>query len=116
MPKKESFQERLVRLRKTKGLTQQELSGMTGISRRAIAHYETVGKDMPPDSAILIAKALNISVDELFGFKHVPKQESIKSRKLFKKFKAVEELPRHAQDAVVQMIEGMEAKHASHKT
>jgi transcriptional regulator with XRE-family HTH domain len=116
MPKKETLQERLVRLRKIRGLTQQELSDATGISRRAVAHYETAGRDMPPDIAIHVANALNVTVDELFGHKPVPKQDFIKSRKLFRKFKAVEEFPRNAQDAVVQMIEGLEAKHADRRT
>ena len=116
MPKKEPLQERIVRLRKTRGLTQQELADATGISRRAVAHYETAGKDMPPDVAVRVANAFGVSVDELFGHKPIPKQDFIKSRKLFRKFKSVEELPRNAQDAIVQMIEGLEAKHAGRKT
>ena len=115
MQKRESFQERLVRLRKLKGFTQQELADATGISRRAIAHYETQGKEIPPQSAIVLAKALNVSVDELFGHKSSPKQDTISNRKLFKKMQAVEKLPKHAQKTVINIIEGLEAKHSHHK-
>ena len=61
------FNERLKKYREDKGLTQVQLSELTGITTRQIQKYE-VGKARPRlDAAEKIAKALNITTDELLG-------------------------------------------------
>src|SRR5687768_5506328 len=90
---KESFAQRLVRIRKSKGMTQVELARDAGISPRMVAHYETKIQNPAPDTVVRLAKALKISVDELFGSKPFPKMDIPKSRKLFRKLKSVEALP-----------------------
>ena len=62
-----NFNERLKKFREDKGLTQVQLSELTGISSRMIQKYES-GKSRPRlDAAQKIADALNISADELLG-------------------------------------------------
>ncbi|MEF9974784.1 MAG: helix-turn-helix transcriptional regulator [Clostridia bacterium] len=54
-------------LRKRAGLTQKELSELSGIGRPLIARYE-VGTRMPRiDKAVRLAKVLDVSLDELIG-------------------------------------------------
>ena len=89
---------------------------MTRISPRMIAHYETKIQNPAPETVVRLAKALNISVDELFGHTSVPKEDTIKNRKLFKKMKVAENLPPHAQKTVMDLIDGLETKHAGRKT
>jgi len=63
----ESFGQRISRLRKGKGLTQEELGDKVGISSQAVSKWET---DMSvPDVTILVklANILDVSVDELLG-------------------------------------------------
>ena len=61
------FNERLKKYREDKGLTQVQLSEFTGITTRQIQKYEG-GKARPRlDAAEKIAKALNITTDELLG-------------------------------------------------
>lgn len=61
------FNERLKRFRKEKGLTQVQLAELTGITARQIQNYEG-GKARPRlDAAEKLAKALNVSADELLG-------------------------------------------------
>lgn len=61
------FNERLKKYREDKGLTQVQLSELTGITTRQIQKYES-GKARPRlDAAEKIAKALNITTDELLG-------------------------------------------------
>ena len=69
MKKKASkiFHENLIKYRKAKGFTQAKLAELTGISRRAIAHYESCETNPPLDNVVSIAKALKISFDELIG-------------------------------------------------
>ncbi len=112
---KESFAQRLVRIRKSSGLTQVELAKTSGISPRMVAHYETKIQNPAPDTVLRLAKALKVSVDELFGNTPLPKLDVPKSRKLFKKLIAVEGLPAHAQKTVIDLIEGLEARHKERK-
>ena len=59
--------ERLKKYREEKGLTQAQLSELAGITTRQIQNYEG-GKARPRlDAAEKIAKALNITTDELLG-------------------------------------------------
>lgn len=61
------FNERLKKYREEKGLTQAQLSELAGITTRQIQNYEG-GKARPRlDAAEKIAKALNITTDELLG-------------------------------------------------
>lgn len=61
------FDERLKSLREEKGLTQVQLSELTGITTRQIQKYES-GQSRPRlDAADKLAKALNVSTDELLG-------------------------------------------------
>lgn len=53
-------------LRLKKGLKQEQLANLVGISRKSLSHYET-GRVIPPlPIAIKIAKALGTTVEELF--------------------------------------------------
>ncbi len=61
------FNERLKKYREEKGLTQAQLSELAGITTRQIQNYEG-GKARPRlGAAEKIAKALNITTDELLG-------------------------------------------------
>jgi transcriptional regulator with XRE-family HTH domain len=61
------FNERLKKLREGRGLTQVQLSELTGISARMIQKYESGNARPRLDAAEKIAKALNITADQLLG-------------------------------------------------
>ena len=61
------FNERLKKLREEKGLTQVQLSELTGISARMIQKYESANARPRLDAAEKIAKALNVTADQLLG-------------------------------------------------
>ena len=61
------FNERLKKLREEKGLTQVQLSELTGISTRMIQKYESANARPRLDAAEKIAKALNVTADQLLG-------------------------------------------------
>ena len=61
------FNERLKKLREEKGLTQVQLSELTGISARMIQKYESGNARPRLDAAEKIAKALNVTADQLLG-------------------------------------------------
>lgn len=61
--------DRLIALRKRKGLSQEELAELLGISRQAISKWERAESGPDVDNAILLSRLYNISLDELFGNK-----------------------------------------------
>ena len=58
---------RLIKLRKEKGLSQNALAVQLGVSRSAIAGYETKGREPDIHMLISLADFYNVSVDYLIG-------------------------------------------------
>ena len=77
MPRKKkddaSFGPRLVTLRKAGGLTQVQLAEATKTTQRSTSYYEN-DDGVPPSSIVMVlAQALQVSADELLGWKPPPK-------------------------------------------
>ena len=103
------FGRRLVELRKSKGITQEVLAEKVGLSRRAVAYYETEGSRPPAGDALLkIAQVLGVSVDELLGAKAIRrKRPSPKQARLLNRLRKVENLPPQDQRAVLKYIDAL---------
>ena len=69
--------EQIAIFRKQKGLTQEQLGDMLGVSNRTVSKWEAgaslPGAEMIPD----IAGALGVSLDALFGVQTAPDQENL---------------------------------------
>ena len=62
-----SFQENLIRARKARGMTQEELAARLSISRQAVSKWET-GESLPDLYKLAaLADELGVSTDELCG-------------------------------------------------
>jgi len=61
-----AFREKLIRLRKSAGLSQKELAEKVSMSQRMLSHYELRASCIPADIIPKIAEALEIRVEELF--------------------------------------------------
>lgn len=57
---------KLKEFREKAGLTQEELGAILGISQTAISLYETGGRKPDIETARLLAKALNTTLDSVF--------------------------------------------------
>ena len=64
----EGFGKRLQQYRKTRHLTQRRLSEMVGVSVNSIASYEVDRREPSMKTLLDIARALDVSLDTLFGF------------------------------------------------
>ena len=106
-PHVNGFSERLVELRKRRGITQIQLARMIGSTQRNITHYET-GAGYPAVPAIVdIAKALKVTTDELLGAtspRRNGEKMSPEMRRLWKKFQQVTKWPEKDQRAVIRLI------------
>ena len=70
---------RLAAIRKARGFTQVQLADAVRNTQRAVSYYETEAGFPPAPAVIQLAKALQISTDELLGLKP-PKVELLALR------------------------------------
>lgn len=104
------FGPKLAGLRRAAGLTQQQLSDKTGISRRMVAHYETQVAAPPGHVLTKIAQALAISTDELLGLRRGPVKpqdapQSTVDMRLWRKLQQLQKLSPRKRQAVLQVLE-----------
>jgi len=116
-PNETGFAQRLVEIRKRRGITQRQLAEMVNSTQRNISHYET-GKGYPAVHVIpIIAMALGVTTDELFGIKGnrrkykapfgTAQKDCPKTNRMWKKFKKVVDLPARDQKAVIRLIDSL---------
>ncbi len=116
MPRKKygetSFGERLQNIRRARGLTQVQLAETAQTTQRAVSYYETEAGFPPAPAVISLAKALNVTTDELLGVKP-PKvaavEEDSDARRQWKRFQMITTLPERDQKAVVRLINSLVA-------
>ena len=80
MPRKKytetTFGERLIGLRKARGMTQIQLAKAAKTTQRAISYYENEAGFPPAPAVIALAGALHVTADELLGIKPQPREAS----------------------------------------
>lgn len=99
------FGKRLARLRKARGLTQQELSDQVDVSRRVIAYYEGETKYPPAHLVIPLAKALAVTTDELLGAQKLEAENFDENlAKLWRKLKVIGTFDEKDKKAVLHFV------------
>ncbi len=114
MPRKKygetSFGQRLVTVRKARGLTQVQLARLANTTQRAISYYENEAGFPPAPAVIQLARALRVTTDELLGVK-IPKidhlNDDTESRRLWRRFRQMAALPDRDQRAVIRLINSL---------
>lgn len=104
---------RITTLRKERGLTQVELSEKLDTTQVIVSDYER-GKLRPhPDMIVRLAKALSVSTDELLGLKQQDSDGAIVSRRVLRRLKAIDGLPKRDKEALLRTIDAfIEARKA----
>jgi len=114
MPRKKypdsAFGARLAAIRKARNLTQVQLAEAAGTTQRAISYYETEAGFPPAPAIIDLARALEVSTDELLGIR--PSRtarfdEDADTRRLWKRFQQVAALPEKDRKAVIRLINSL---------
>ena len=103
------FGQRLVQIRKSKGLTQTELGKRIGVSQRIIHHYENKADYPPTQKLIELAQALDMSIDELLGLSDNGGNEIYQDIKpgLAKKLRQASQLPASEIKALATFIDAL---------
>ena len=99
------FGKKVAALRKEKGLTQLQLAEKMGITRRAVAYYETESDNPPSHIIVLLSEALNVSADELLGIKPTKNQNEEPNLALIRRMKRIEKLSPAKQKILLQTID-----------
>jgi transcriptional regulator with XRE-family HTH domain len=109
----------LIKLRKKHGLTQEDLSSRSGVSRRTIALYETKAAKPPLKNIEKIAAALHVKIEDLTGKMTVRNSSkmdvdftTVDSRTL-KKFKQILDLPPEQRHMIYSMVDSLSKKNSS---
>ena len=108
MPKideKESIGDRLARLRSERGYSQRDLARETGISHRMIAYYEKQAQYPPTHVLPILAKALGISLDQLFGMDKIKKDGNNKDMRLWRRFSQIEKFDVKEKRKIIQLLD-----------
>jgi transcriptional regulator with XRE-family HTH domain len=101
------FGQRLAHIRKEQGITQDELGKNVGVSNRVIAYYEQDSAQPPGPILIHLAKALEVSTDELLGIKPVKTKAPAHNARLLKRLQRVEELPPADRRSVFKYLDAL---------
>lgn len=88
-------------------MTQTELGDAAGVSKRVIVYYEQ--DDAQPPGAMLVdlARALNVTTDELLGVEEAKNRTDPKTARLLKRLRRVERLPAADQRAVLKFVDAL---------
>lgn len=102
------FAEKLSKMRKEKGFTQQEMAEKAGVGIAQLRRYEG-GKSSPTLEVIKnISKTLGVTTDELIFDKHEGvANNKIMDRQLLEQFEVVSAMKQHEKDVIKTILESM---------
>jgi transcriptional regulator with XRE-family HTH domain len=95
---------RLQIIRKKRGLTQKKLAEKIGLTREAIAAYETGRVHLMDITLIDLVTVLRVSSDEILGLKNTIIEEPI-SRRLVKRMMIIESLPESIKKHILRTLD-----------
>jgi transcriptional regulator with XRE-family HTH domain len=102
------FGSRLAKLRKDAGITQAELARRLGLAQSLISRFEKGQRRMYDDMIAATAKILGVTPNDILGIgpcKQVRPEEASLSRRMVKRLKVIESMPRRAQETVLDMLD-----------
>ncbi len=103
----ESIADRLIKLRKRRGLTQTQLAEAIGITREALSNYELSRAHLNDDTIIRLAEVLKISADEILGLtKDDISGESATSVRFVRRMQRIAALSATDQKSILRTIDG----------
>jgi len=101
----ETVGQRLARLRRERGLTQAELAGRLGIAQPIVSDYERGELRLHGQLIVRLTEILGVSADELLGLTPTPAADHQVQRRLVRRLRAIDRLPRRDQQALFRTID-----------
>lgn len=94
-----------MRLRKQKGLTQEQLASDLGITQTLISKYETGRLQISAEMIVRFAKALNVSSDTILGIQDDDSDGYSPSLKIMRRLREIENMAPSDQKALLKTID-----------
>jgi transcriptional regulator with XRE-family HTH domain len=102
----EKMGQRLARLRKEAGLTQEELANKLNTSRSTLAEYERGRLRLHDELIVGIAKVLKTTADEILGLKIPKNYYDVKpSLRFLKRLNIIDQMPEASKKILLRMID-----------
>ena len=100
----ETIGQRISRIRKSQGLTQEEMAGKIGITQSLYSAYERGRLKLSAEMAAQVSNALRVTSDEILGLSG-PKEKVSLDLRLLQRLKKIEALPVHKRRALISSID-----------
>jgi transcriptional regulator with XRE-family HTH domain len=107
---KEILGARLARLRRERGLTQIELAERLGVVQPVVSDYERGELRLHGQLIVDLTHILRVSADELLGLQEPKEKDAVKNRRLLRRMRELDRLPRRDQQALLRTIDAFLAK------
>jgi transcriptional regulator with XRE-family HTH domain len=104
-PPPETIGQRLARLRKERGITQVELAQELGVTQSHVSEWERGNLRLHGELIATIARLLEVTADELVGLSPAEKQPSARNRRLVRRLREFDKLPKRDQEALLRTID-----------
>lgn len=108
--KPETIGERLARMRRERGITQQEMAELLGTSQPIVSDYERGELRLHGELIVKIAGILGVSGDELLGLERVSRSSAVSNRRLARRIQQIDQLPKRDQEALLRTIDAFLSK------
>ena len=107
----ESIGERLSRLRKERGITQQEMAERLDLAQPNISDYERGILRLHGEIIVKIAAILGAAADEILGLdERKANGSTIKNRRLLRRIQEIDRLPKRDQQALLRTVDAFLSK------
>lgn len=103
---KETFGQRLARIRRAKGISQAELADKVGLIQVLVSDYERDKLRLRADLVVRLAVILGVTTDELLGVKPMKTPTRAPRRALLRRMELIEQLPPSHQRALLKTVDG----------
>ena len=98
---------RIAHIRKERGLSQEALAEVIGISRKQVVDYETGRIHLNDEMIVRFAVTLNVSADELLGLKPPKKSLDEPTLRLTRRLRDLSKLPEDKKRAVLKVLDDL---------
>ncbi|WP_244137153.1 helix-turn-helix domain-containing protein [Burkholderia pyrrocinia] len=103
--------ERMAQFRKARGITQVQIAQTLGLTQQTYQSYEVGRRRLPVSLLPAIARALSVSLEDLFGESERPaRSKRGPAPKWQKQIEAIAQLPKAKQQFVAQMLDAVLAQ------
>lgn len=102
----ETIGQRIARLRKERGYSQQALAQKMGIVRVLVSDYEKGRLRPHPEMVARFALAFGVTTDEIIGLKRSDSESHIPNLAIQKRMRQIEQLPSAKKRVILQTIDG----------